>query len=143
MFIGLNPSTADETKDDPTIRRCRNFAKAWGYDALCMTNLFGYRATDPNEMKDQIGPLGKDNLPTIERLAKEAGVVIAAWGVHGTHLDQDKVVRALLTDLQCLGKTKDGHPRHPLYLPKSATPIPLNAKDMPSAGGESPTTKNN
>lgn len=70
MFIGLNPSTADETEDDPTIRRCINFAKTWGYGGLCMTNLFAYRATQPEDMKRASDPIGNKNDETLILLAK-------------------------------------------------------------------------
>src|SRR5690242_6108456 len=82
MFVGLNPSTADERVDDPTIRRCIDFAKRWGYGALCMTNLFAYRATDPRVMKAFPYPVGPENDKWLVRCAREAGVVVAAWGNH-------------------------------------------------------------
>ena len=78
MFIGLNPSTADETIDDPTIRRCISFSKDWGYGALCMTNLFAFRATDPAVMKAHPEPVGEANDGTLVEFALSAGVVVAA-----------------------------------------------------------------
>ena len=145
MFIGLNPSTADETKDDPTIRKCIGFAKRWGYGALCMTNLFAFRATQPKDMKRNPCPIGEGSFCAFEvateksitqcfrwktdaylfALARQAGVVVAAWGVNGTHLNRDKEVRGLIPSLRCLRKTKDGHPEHPLYIPYEVTPIDL------------------
>lgn len=86
MFIGLNPSTAGDVEDDPTIRRCIQFAKDWGYGALCMTNLFAFRATDPAVMKSYSEPIGSDTDAVLAELAKNAGVVVAAWGNHGKHL---------------------------------------------------------
>src|SRR5207249_5914720 len=77
LFVGLNPSTADETEDDPTIRRCMNYAKRWGYGALCMVNLFAYRATDPDAMKAHPQPVGTENDYWIRKMAREAGVVVA------------------------------------------------------------------
>ena len=124
MFVGLNPSTADETIDDPTIRRCRGFAKDWGYGSLCMTNLFAFRATEPSEMKRVGQPVGEDNDLTLRKLAAGAGIVIAAWGVHGVYRSRNRIVKRLIPKLYCLGKTKDGHPKHPLYLPKNSTPEP-------------------
>ncbi len=124
MFIGLNPSTADEENDDPTVRRCIAFARAWGYDALCMTNIFAFRATDPKVMKAQFDPAGLGNDKTLARLSREAGVVVAAWGTHGTHMNRGEAVRKLAHNLQCLKLTKDGHPGHPLYLPSSLMPQP-------------------
>jgi hypothetical protein len=124
MFIGLNPSTADETNDDPTIRQCIGFARSWGYEALCMTNLFAYRATQPADMKKDVEPVGTYNDHTLLSLAREAGVVVAAWGAHGTWLKRDEHVRFLLgRKLHYLRLTKDGHPGHPLYLPASLRPV--------------------
>lgn len=126
MFIGLNPSTADETKNDQTIRRCMDFAQIWGYAGLCMTNLFAFRATEPKVMlKATIDPIGKDNDGHLQRLAKDAGVIVAAWGAHGKHMRRDQQVRALITNLHYLRLTKDGHPGHPLYLPGDLRPTPL------------------
>jgi hypothetical protein len=126
MFIGLNPSTADETKDDPTIRRCVGFAKAWGYGALCMTNLFAFRATDPKIMKKQENPVGEANHHHILRCAFGAGIVIAAWGTHGVFRNQDLNVKQWVNSigvaLHHLGLSKDGHPKHPLYLKSDTTP---------------------
>lgn len=127
MFIGLNPSTADETKDDPTIRRCITFAKAWGYAGLCMTNLFAYRATLPRVMMASTDPVGPDNDAHLLELAADAGVIVAAWGTNGTHRARDAEVRKMLPAMHCLALTKDGHPGHPLYLPKTLTPVPLEA----------------
>ncbi len=121
-FIGLNPSTADANKDDPTIRRCIGFAKAWKFKGLIMANLFAYRATDPKDMKAASDPVGIDNNIFLDRVARDAGLVIAAWGVHGTHLGRDQEVRKLLPRLHHLGLTKDGHPKHPLYLKGDTVP---------------------
>lgn len=129
MFVGLNPSTADETADDPTIRRCIGFAQAWGYAGLCMTNLFAYRATDPRVMKAAADPVGEDNDWTLQALAETAGVVVAAWGAHGTHLGRDAAVRAMLPGLHYLRLTKEGHPGHPLYLPATLQPVPWHASN--------------
>ena len=123
MFVGLNPSTADEKADDPTIRRCIAFARAWGYGALCMTNLFAYRATDPADMKKAPDPIGWENDSTLSAWAHDAGVVVAAWGAHGTYKRRDQSVRLLVPGLHYLRLTKDGHPGHPLYLPKNLQPV--------------------
>lgn len=123
QFIGLNPSTADEVQDDPTIRRCINFARAWGYGALCMTNLFGFRATDPRVMKLQPHPIGADNTNQIREVAEGAGIIIAAWGRHGLHCGrQAQVLDALQPwreKLHHFGLNSDGTPKHPLYLKAS------------------------
>jgi hypothetical protein len=123
MFIGLNPSTADEVSDDNTVRRCINYAKDWGYGALCMTNIFAYRATDPKVMKAQEDPVGEENDKSLIECAKDAGVIIAAWGTHGSYLGRNDEVIRLLGKLYCLKKTKDGHPGHPLYLKKDLKPV--------------------
>jgi hypothetical protein len=125
MFIGLNPSTADEVNDDPTIRRCIAFAKYWGYGALCMANLFAFRATEPVDMFAAVDPVGPENDSYLMKLAQDAGVVVAAWGTNGTHMARDRVVRDLLPNLHCLRKTQAGHPGHPLYLPGDLRPVPF------------------
>ena len=123
LFIGLNPSTADEVEDDPTIRRCLAFARRWGYGSLCMANLFAYRATRPAELKAATAPVGPRNDHWLVRSASEAAIVIAAWGVHGSLADRDQSVVSLLGDrFSCLGLTKHGQPRHPLYLKRTACP---------------------
>ncbi len=123
MFVGLNPSTADETMDDPTIRRCIAFAKDWGYGGLVMTNLFAYRSTDPAVMKVASDPVGPANDGWLSMLSENAGIVIAAWGTHGTHQQRNAVVCKLIPELHCLRQTKGGHPGHPLYLPKTLQPV--------------------
>jgi len=124
MVIGLNPSTADETEDDPTIRRCMAFARSWGYSGLCMANLFAYRATDPREMTTTSMPVGEENDTYLVDLAKKADVVVAAWGANGGHMGRDAVVRALIPNLHYLRLTKSGYPGHPLYLPGDLKPHP-------------------
>lgn len=124
MFIGLNPSTADETRDDPTIRRCIAFARSWGYSALCMTNLFAWRDTDPKAMKRAAEPIGPDNDMFICCQAAQAGVVVAAWGNDGAHRGRSGVVRAMLPNLHYLKLNDTGEPQHPLYLKANLTPIP-------------------
>lgn len=126
-FVGLNPSTATETVDDPTIRRCVRFAQDWGYGRLFVTNIFAFRATDPADMKRAADPIGPDNGRWLRETARSAGLVIAAWGAHGEWRGRGPYV---LTRLQvdgiavhCLGVTKDGHPKHPLYLRADTRPI--------------------
>lgn len=124
-FIALNPSTADAKNDDPTIRRCVGFAKYWGYDQFVMTNLFAFRATEPDEMKKAADPIGPLNDYHVVRTAEKADLVIACWGTHGTFMNRGEKVKNTIDCLMCLQKTKDGHPNHPLYLPKNIDPIPL------------------
>ena len=128
LFIGLNPSTADETKNDPTIRRCINFAKDWGYGGVMIANLFAFRSTSPEIMKQQKDPIGKENDLWIEKLADASQSVIAAWGNHGEFKNRYKEVIKLIPNLHCLKITKNGNPSHPLYLPQSLKPKIYNIK---------------
>lgn len=129
MWIGLNPSTADETQDDPTIRRCKAFAAAWGYGGIYMLNLFAFRATQPKVMMQAGDPIGPANYSRIAEYHEVAGLTVACWGTHGGFQDQDVCVsrldrvgphaktRYVGDDLWCLKMTKDGFPQHPLYVP--------------------------
>lgn len=128
MFVGLNPSTADATNDDPTIRRCVAFAKSWGYSGLFMTNLFAYRATAPREMLSAIDPVGSTNDLALTTLASVAKITVAAWGAHGTHRNRHIAVQAMIPNLHYLRLTKSGHPGHPLYLPGDLQPKPYFQK---------------
>ncbi len=123
VFIGLNPSTADEREDDPTIRRCINYAKAWGYDGLVMLNLFAFRATDPVVLKAAPDPVGPENDRVIYQVCQEAPRIVACWGDHGVYKSRDVMVPFLLRDtlrkLYCFGRTRSRQPRHPLYLRKT------------------------
>ena len=119
--IGLNPSTADENIDDPTIRRCIGFAKREGCTGLTMLNLFAYRATDPNEMVIQHDPVGPENDIAIAANVQNA-IVIAAWGALPFAVHRARKVMEMIPTIQCFGLTKNGHPKHPLYL-KLDTPI--------------------
>ena len=125
MFIGLNPSTADEIEDDPTIRRCINFAKYWGYGGLCMANLFAYRTNDPSEMMAATDPVGADNDEWLIKLTKEAGAVVAVWGNKGSFLGRSKKVMKLVPNLHYLKINKSGEPAHPLYLRSDLKPMPM------------------
>ncbi len=118
----LNPSTADAERSDPTVTRCVHYAQAWGFGALIVTNLFAHRSTDPRALKVVDDPVGPDNDAWILRAAQSVHRVVVAWGVHGTLLDRDTHVLALLADcpLYRLGQSRAGHPRHPLYLPRNA-----------------------
>ena len=128
LFIGLNPSTADEVKDDPTIRRCINYAKDWGYGGYIMGNIFAYRSTDPKNLKITNNPIGIDNNSWLIKLHSEASLTIGAWGNHGKYLDRGREVINLIDDLYCLKVTKEGHPSHPLYLPGNLKPIIFKKK---------------
>ena len=126
LFIGLNPSTADETEDDPTLRRCIDFAKSWEYGGVCMVNLFAYCATRPEDMKKAVDPIGPENDSWINQLASNAGVVIAAWGNEGAFEGRPTQIREMLPNMQCLKMNKGGEPAHPLYQPKSAMPVSMS-----------------
>jgi hypothetical protein len=123
MFIGLNPSTADETKNDPTVRRCIRFAKDWGYRELVMTNLFGWRDADPDGMKSADDPIGPGNNEALLALSGGAVLVVAAWGVHGSYRNRDRWAVENIPSMRCLGLTKDGFPRHPLYVKADVIPM--------------------
>lgn len=125
VFIGLNPSTADEQNDDPTIRRCVRFARDWGCGALVMLNLYAWRATDPKGLLRTADPVGPGNDAAIRAIAGDAQLVVAAWGAWpGPDPDRPAAVSALVGELQALGVTKDGQPRHPLYMRTDCTPQP-------------------
>jgi hypothetical protein len=138
-FIMLNPSTADWTTNDPTIRRCIGYAMAWGCAALVVSNLFGFRATDPRYIaivRDPVGPLNNDYVIGAACRAHESGgVVVAAWGVNGWHRDQDRHVMSLLTQtlgipVKCMGTTAEGFPRHPLYLTRKTPLAPYAGRPL-------------
>lgn len=122
-FIGLNPSTADETKDDPTVRRCIRYAKRWGHGSLVMLNIFAWRDTDPAGMMAAEDPVGPGNDEALIRCAKMAAVVVAAWGNHGAHRNRAADVIRMIPYLSCLGRNKNGSPVHPLYQPSDALPV--------------------
>ena len=127
-FCMLNPSVADHLVDDATIRRCLAYARDWGYGSLQVTNLFAYRATNPALLREVDDPVGPQNNHTILDAAFHADRVIIAWGTHGTYRERDQQVLALLERADCepyhLGLTREGQPRHPLYLRKTVTPQP-------------------
>ena len=133
MFLMLNPSTADGTNDDPTIRRCIGYAKSWGYGGLVVCNLFAYRSTHPETLlycEETLGinPIGDRNITTIFRQASKVDKIICAWG-------NEKIVNKLIDDrlrssliilkdrLYILELSKYGVPKHPLYLKKDLKPI--------------------
>ncbi len=126
VFIMLNPSTADEELNDPTIRRCMNFTRQWGHSFLEVVNLFAYRATDPRELRRVSDPIGPDNDFHILDSCKDSDVVIAAWGNHGEFQGRAAAVMQMLQEdlirIEVLGATKSGNPRHPLYVMGKATP---------------------
>lgn len=128
VFIMLNPSTADASIDDPTIKRCISFASKLNFGSIQVVNLFAYRATDPKNLKNKsIDPVGKLNDKYIIDTCRNSDLIIAAWGVNGSLNARDKYVTKLIGtntyDLHCLGMSKDGHPRHPLYVKGDVKPM--------------------
>ena len=123
LFIMLNPSTADAELDDPTIRRCKGFAEGFGYNHLIVVNLFAFRATKPADLYKSGDPVGPHNDTHIRRAMKRSGLVICGWGSNDA-LGRDTNIKRFAvdtqTELKCLGKTKGGAPKHPLYLPSVA-----------------------
>lgn len=125
-WLMLNPSTADENVEDPTIAKCIRFAKLWKYGSVHITNIFSYRATDPEDMKKVDDPVGPNNDWYVWSNANQADLVICAWGNHGVHMGRSEHVRAMLKDVKthCLKINQTGEPQHPLYLPFKQLPIP-------------------
>lgn len=127
-FVMLNPSTATEVQNDPTVERCERRARALGYGAFRVCNIFAFRATDPKVMCAHPDPIGPANDAAILEGADWAEAVICAWGTHGAHLDRGIAVEALLRasgrPLFHLGLSLAGHPRHPLYIGYDRQPEP-------------------
>lgn len=123
----LNPSTADGCTDDPTIRRCVQFSRRWGFGGLAVANLFGLRSPDPIALRAAEDPVGPDNDTVLGALVAEAALVVAAWGAHPVAGIRAAVIRPVLGATHCLGVTRGGHPRHPLYVPAATEPEPFNA----------------
>jgi hypothetical protein len=119
VFCMLNPSTADAAQDDPTIRRCRGFARSWGCAGLVVVNLYALRSTKPDALWSHADPIGPLNDQWLQRVARENGEVVCAWGANAR---ADRVAAAVAifrsagARLWCLGTTASGAPRHPLYV---------------------------
>jgi hypothetical protein len=127
-FIGANPSTADETVNDHTIRRCIQFAKDWGYGEFLMLNLFGYRSTKPVGLFDIEDPVGPCNDLHIDLIVSQVQTVCIAWGSHDCVKSilrpRAEAVLTRLSRPMCLGVNADGAPKHPLYLKKALRLMP-------------------
>jgi len=117
MFIGLNPSTADEVNNDPTVRRCMRFAYAWGFDAMYMMNAYAFRSTDPKGLNRADDPVGPRNDRWLTDAQSYCHLAVACWGNH-ICADRHKRVMQLFSyyTLQCLGVNANGTPKHPLYI---------------------------
>lgn len=129
LYIMLNPSKATELANDPTIERCERRARALGFGAFRAVNLFALRETSPERLKAAPLPEGTENMAYIAEGVAWADAVLAAWGVHGAHMGKGDAVCAALAGagktLLCLGHTRAGHPRHPLYVSYGTRPIPF------------------
>ena len=133
VFVGLNPSTADESTDDPTIRRILGFADDWGFGTLVMLNAFAFRSTDPKALHVRAARrhevVGVENDATIARAfeANRNGKLVVGWGAHGSLLGRGRHVAEMARTIhgrpQCLGRTGSGEPRHPLYLAASTRAV--------------------
>lgn len=121
LFVGLNPSTADATQDDPTIRRCVGFARQWGFDWLLMGNIYAYRSTDPKVLPSIDDPVGPENHAALTWMSDRAELIVAAWGKNKLNPPGRWLARAILhhPQVRCLGRNQDGTPKHPLYLAKT------------------------
>lgn len=128
LYIMLNPSKATELANDPTIERCERRAHALGYGGFRVCNLFALRETDPARLKKAPHPVGPDNTDQLRAALAWTDDVLCAWGVHGAHQNQGDAVANLVRNASrpvlCLGVTKDGHPRHPLYISYKTLPEP-------------------
>ena len=127
-FVGLNPSTADATTDDPTLRRLMGFARGWGYGGLVLVNLYALRATDPTELWRADDPVGPQTDEMLRRAFERVEEIVLCWGKPGSKGDRAAQVLGWLNDLdvplRCLGCNMDGSPKHPLYLRKDTQRIP-------------------
>lgn len=127
-FIGLNPSTADENKDDPTIRRCIGFAKDLGFGGVNMLNIFAFRATNPKGLMKAKEPIGEKNNYYLNMYCDAIGLNVACWGTWGAYMNRGRDVLALLgiDCLHCFGFTKNIQPKHPLYLKKDTELVEMS-----------------
>ena len=130
-WLMLNPSTADEQKNDPTVERCERRARMWGFGGSVVYNIFAFRATDPKDMRASADPIGPENDQWIRELAAMSGgvTVIGGWGEHGKHMDRGQAVRDIFKAengrLHALKINASGHPAHPLYIGYDKTPFVL------------------
>ncbi len=136
-FIGMNPSTADEHADDPTVAGCMARARAWGFPAAVMLNVFAYRATDKRRLLETPDPVGPGNDADILRFARSAGVVVAAWGQPPRALAvRGGRVAAMLAEagvaLRCFAVNADGSPKHPLYVRRDAALLDYPPRPPPA-----------
>lgn len=128
LFVMLNPSTATEVQNDPTVERCERRARTLGFGSFAVANIFAFRATDPRVMRAEPDPIGPENDRIIGDLALTADRIICAWGTHGAHLSRgaqvERLLRPLAPSLYHLGLSQAGHPKHPLYIGYDTQPQP-------------------
>ena len=133
QFVMLNPSTATEVQNDPTVERCERRARTLGFGSFTVTNIFAWRDTDPRNMKAAAEPIGPANNETILEAGRIADQIIAAWGTHGAYLARGTEVETLLRNLgkplYHLGLSKAGHPKHPLYIAYTEQPRLWETRD--------------
>lgn len=126
LFVMLNPSTATEMQNDPTVERCERRARALGFGAFRVCNIFAWRETDPAKMRKVADPVGPGNDAAITESCDWADRLVCAWGTHGAYLDRgpavERLMRATGHPLYHLGLTKGGHPKHPLYIAYAQQP---------------------
>jgi hypothetical protein len=133
LFVMLNPSTADDEADDPTVRSCIGIAKSRCCGSIEVVNLFAYRATDPADLREAGYPVGAENdlhtMQAVREVHGRGGAVVVAWGLNGEGLARTQNVRAMLRGAGvhplCMGTTASGQPRHPLYVRRSAQLLPF------------------
>ena len=125
LFLGLNPSLADEQVNDRTINREIDFARRWGYGGLAKWNLFGFRTPYPAVMKAAADPVGPENDRHLLRLARDAGIIVAAWGNGGAYRRRSEMVLRLLAafDVHAFVITGENQPKHPLYVKGDVEPF--------------------
>ena len=126
MFIGLNPSTADEVENDRTISRCISYAKQWGYGGIIMANLFAFRTSSPAEMIASSDPVGPENDRWLKALASQARMIVAMWGNSGTFRNRAFEVTKMFPEVRCLRVTDAGQPHHTRGLPNGLLPVPYS-----------------
>lgn len=120
LFLMLNPSTATELQNDPTVERCEQRARKLGFGAFRVCNIFAFRATDPKVMREAEEPIGPENDAAIATACEWADEIVCAWGTHGAFMERGTEVEKMLRDMgvtaKHLGMSKHGHPKHPLYI---------------------------
>lgn len=121
----LNPSTANERQDDATLRRCISFARSWAYGSVEIVNLYAFRSTNPSKLAYVVDPIGPENMSYFQQATARAQRIICAWGTHKIIGKRDEEVLQVLEgkEVYCLGYTRNGRPRHPLYVPATAPPL--------------------